>query len=554
MNNKIKIYPILILHLLVAGPVVNAQVADTIKNNEVVTELPAEEVEVIKLFQARLEDAKKIEILPEAPPDRTLESFQYFVNIKPIELEYLDPAIKPIAMLSDPKPKIYNGFVRGGYGNLNTIDAALAYHYHSDKETELAIIADYLNINNKSRAFHKFQNANIQLDLNQNVNKLLSAGLGIESNLKDVYFFGSEIDSTETDSSKYQRRINKIGFDLAAYNSEINPYNFNYRFGLSYSNLQFSNENLAENNFKVSLTTSKSINKNFNVYLNGLLDLSTILDTSSLNYNNYFVNPGIKFSNSSFNAHAAMNVAFVQDQTHLLPDVKLSFSPIDYNFIPYAFWKSELQKNNLNNLIEVNPFLSSGFIQRTDNTIINQYGIGAKGIFQLVNYDIKLSYGTTENLILFDSELTQDGLLQFNILKDTAEIFQVNAGVEYDVNDNLSFHSDFTFKNYELKNNKRPWHLPTYQLDIALAYKLLEGKLLINPKLYLRQGVYVLDAEDQAQQLNPLIDFNFNIEYSIKERLSIFGKINNILASEYQLWDQYSYFGLNGIIGIKAVF
>lgn len=553
--SKQKLYKFVITAcLLLLGQVqIEAQVLDT-SQNKVEVNLPSEQLEVIKLFQARLEDAKKISVLPESPPERPLESFQYQVNIRPIELDYLEPVIRPISMLSDPKPEKKNGFVRAAYGNLNTINAGLGYNYLSPRETEINLMADFLQMNNKSRIFHQYQNIDVNLGVYHNVGPLLAVAVDADYDRKSLFFFGSDIDSTETDTSKYRRTINKFGFGINFLNGETNVYNFDYEGGLKYQNVSLSNENLQENNFLVSLRAAKGISENLTAGLEAKIDITSILDTASLNYNNYFVKPFVSYGTDKLKLDAGLNFAFDQFKNYYLPDLFLSYSPVDYSIIPYAFWKGELQKNNISHLLSINPFLSKNIIPDLSNTVIQKYGAGIKGAFSTINYDIQVSYGRTDDLILFNSVLNEDEILQFDILKDTANILEIGAGIDYEINEDLSLNSDFKFRNFDLNNNVKAWHLPTYQFDFELRYFLLEKKLLINPKLYLRDGVFVKNADGIEEQLNPLVDFNLNVEYKIKDQLRVYGQVNNVLASEYQRWDNYSQYGLNALVGLKVSF
>ncbi len=530
-----------------------AQKVDTIKT-PISKDLPAEQVEVIKQFQARLEDARKINIVPEQTASRKLESFDYNVNIRPIQLAYLDPDIKPIAMRSDILPKKYNGYARAGYGNFNAIDAGVGYNYLFDSGSEITIMGNFLRMNNKKESFQKYQNLDTKLGINHIFSPLIALNVNAGYQRKNVFFFGSPIDSIGLDSSLYNRTISKFGFGMKAFNAETNVYNVNYTFGVNYNNVNLVDENLLENNFIVNLNASKTINDHFTIVLNGKVDLTTILDTANFNYNNYFINPGVAFSNEKLNVRASVNFGFTKDKTYYLPDLMLSYSPGDYRIIPYAFWKSEIQKNNIDHLIDVNPFLSTGIVPNIENSIINRYGIGMKGVVNGLSYDGQINFGKTDNLILFNAVLNEQNLRQFEILKDTASILQFKAGADYAVNDHFNINTDLSFNKYTLNENEKPWHLPLYQIDVEVNYFLLENKLKISPKLFLRDGTFVQNEDLSIKELNPLIDFNFMAEYTIKNQFSIYGKVNNILASEYQLWDNYSYYGLNAMFGLKAVF
>ncbi len=554
MNNIIrKVFLLAILGLIVCSNTAIGQESDSLELVEP-KDLPSEQVEVIKLFQARLEDAKKINIEPESPESRILETFSYEVNIRPLELNYLEPVIRPIAMIPDAKKENKNGFVRVGYGNLNTYDASLGYNYLTRRETEINLNGDFLQMNDRSELFKQFQSIESDLNLNHNVGPLLSIGARANYDRKALFFFGSDIDSTETDTSKYRRNINRFGLGLQASNGEENVYGLNYNLDLNYEFVNLANEILQENNFLIQGGLDKSINDQISLGLEARADISSISDTSSRAYNNYFVKPKMNYSNGKIQVKGGIDFAFTADGTKYLPDIQLSYSPIDYGFIPYIFWKGDVQKNNYSNVLQFNPFLSEDLSSTLANTEHYRYGIGSKGSLKAILYDVNVSYGKANNLILFRSFVDDLNRRKFLILSDTAQILEINGGFSFDLNQNVTLKTDFNFSSFDLNKNERPWHLPNFRFDFEAQVNLLNEKLLLRPKLFLRDGVSILNTENTVEELNTLVDFNLQAEYKIRSWLSAYAGVHNLLASEYQQWNNYSQYGLNAIIGLKAVF
>jgi len=69
--------------------------SDTIITNTGVIEV--DQVEVIKAFEAKLEDAKKISIQPKIKPIIPVEkTYDYNITIVPLSIEYPDPVIKKV--------------------------------------------------------------------------------------------------------------------------------------------------------------------------------------------------------------------------------------------------------------------------------------------------------------------------------------------------------------------------------------------------------------------------------------------------------------------------
>ena len=71
------------------------------------TELPSEQVDVVKEFDAQLKRIERLKITPSLPPiDTAKRALTYFIPSKPINLEYAAPKIRPLAIKGEkPNPR-----------------------------------------------------------------------------------------------------------------------------------------------------------------------------------------------------------------------------------------------------------------------------------------------------------------------------------------------------------------------------------------------------------------------------------------------------------------
>ena len=76
-------------------------------------DLPSEQVEVIKIFEAQLTDSEKIPLSPELPDVSTeVKKQQYEVPARTFNLDYPAPRIRPISYKSDEEiPDVYNAYL-----------------------------------------------------------------------------------------------------------------------------------------------------------------------------------------------------------------------------------------------------------------------------------------------------------------------------------------------------------------------------------------------------------------------------------------------------------
>lgn len=539
MNKHIKI-----LLCLLLGQCLYAQQGDTIKD------LPAEQVEVIKLFEARLADARKVNINPEPPAQRKLKEFNYEVNIRPILLEYPAPQIKPLEVSAEPEIRKYNGLLRIAGGNLNTLDAGVAYNFLTKQETEIGLNADYLSMNNKKERFQQVQNIDANIHFAHSISSLVSFSGELDFHSQDVGFYGSPLPENITDTTIYKRKLNDYGIGFKVFNAQENEFDVDYQLGFNFQNFNLVNEDLVENNLYVDGLLSKKINKHLSFGLGAIADISSITDTATLSYNNFLLEPEVKYNSEFFRLDAGMVFGFTGEKTYYLPNVELSFSPIDYGFVPYVFWKGSLQKNNIQTLFSYNPYLRTSIVPELRNSVLMRYGIGARGSLSSINYEADVAYGKTDDLILFNNFIDENGLRKFDISSDTSNILEVNLMADYKVNEHLILSTNFEFIDYSIV----AWHLPSYRFDFGLSSYLLDRKLKLNPSLYIRDGVTVLNDEREQEELPYMIDLNFHTQYQIGSQFLLYGEVNNILSSEYQRWYDYSNFGLNAKLGLKIKF
>jgi len=537
---------IIILALILCSHWLLAQTPDTIKD------LPAEQVEVVKQFEARLEDARKVNIVPEPPAQRVLKSFDYNVSIKPLALNYLEPSIRPLSIAKEAPRKFYRGFAEISAGNLRTLDAGFGYHYLTARETEIFLNGDFFTQENKKELFQKYRKIDVDLGVQHHLNELVSFQLGSNYKQRNVAFYGSPLDDfTEVDSSQYFRNLRNYGVNFKLWNSEENEFDLDYMIGFDYQNFSLVNENLYENNFDLNLLARKRIAEEFSAEISGLVDISNILDTATLSYNNYHIRPKLAYHTDDFGLSAGIDLVFAPGgRNYYLPDLSLSYALKNGTLIPFVFWKGEVEKNNLQHLFEKNPFLDTNVTAQLRNTVHQRYGFGLRGRLKALHYETSIGYGTSDDLVLFRNQINDQGLRQFTIDADSARVLNIKANIAYEWSESLDLHAGFDYNYYNIV----AWHLPTYTFDIQAVYRTLKNKLAISSTLFLRDGLSVLNDDREVEELPYMVDLNVGANYMITEQFNLFAEINNLLGSEYQEWFDYSNFGLNARIGLKAKF
>src|SRR5687768_3517216 len=79
-------------------------------------ELPTGKIEVVKDFEVRLAETKKIRIVPQPlVRDTTVRHYEYQLLETSPPIEYTVPEIKPLAIEPEQKPAYYPLFAKAGY-------------------------------------------------------------------------------------------------------------------------------------------------------------------------------------------------------------------------------------------------------------------------------------------------------------------------------------------------------------------------------------------------------------------------------------------------------
>ena len=112
-------------------------------------DLPSEQVDIIKSFDARLEATDRFQVDPELPPlDTTTRRLDYQVVTKALEVDYLPPKIRPLAMRGDDVPESYNGYLKLGGGFPASLYGNGFYNFSNKENFNLGISALHHSANN----------------------------------------------------------------------------------------------------------------------------------------------------------------------------------------------------------------------------------------------------------------------------------------------------------------------------------------------------------------------------------------------------------------------
>lgn len=520
------------------------------------TGLPGEEVDIVKEFNARLGEANRILLQPELPPLRTeTPILSYQIDSRVLNVQYLPPRIRPIALDRVDQGNIYQGYARLGFGFPKSFLGDFSYDLTNDN-VEFGVDINHLSANNTDKVENqKFSNTGILADATfySDLGFAVNAKAGYNRDILHFYGyndldddFASELSFEEDD---VKQRFSLITAEASIFNSEETVANIDYHGDID---MYFLEDNYAarETGFRIAGSASKWIGQTHAIKADLILDFTSYRDTLDQNLNNFFLVPSYAYHGDRFRVNVGMRIAAHDDEFYFFPQLEGSVNVIENILTAFAGVDGNLRKNSFRSLTDYNPFLQSRNIVR--NSFVSHYYGGIKGEYLGADYRAQIGFESIDNLALFTSD--QDSIPRFNVLYDTANVITLSGELIFPLLTDLEIRGNVTYRIYDLENQEKAWHLPSLTLNAGADYTMLDGQLKLKADVFIENGVPVPNATEGSNNLNALLDVSAGAEYFFTEQIGGFIQVNNIANNRRQRWRHYPTFGLNAVAGVSARF
>lgn len=268
--------------------------------------------------------------------------------------------------------------------------------------------------------------------------------------------------------------------------------------------------------------------------------------------------PSLVLLINDFRVQAGFNLVYQNDVSAVLkqltvyPTFEVNYKPFKW-LRPYIGLGGDIQPNFWHTLVADNPWLASQPVLGHTNESFVFYG-GIQGdITPQTAFYAGAKLGSYQNLPFF-----------LNTVGETR-----NFAVEYDPETSLlNIFSELNHTNhratlvtrlkgnyyaYKPKKLPKPWHKPSYDLELLSTYNLYD-KILLKGNLYCLGGVEALDPTTQtAKPLKDIIDVGFGVDYLWNQRVSVFLECQNLLARAQPRYLNTSSRGLNFLLGVSYI-
>ncbi len=516
-------------------------------------DLPSEEIEVVKEFEAILEESEKLAVNPALPPvDSTSRKLVYDIPSKTLSLDYPPPKIRPIAMKGDAVTEAFKGYTKLGYGIPNSPYGELAYNHSDGDKLSVGGHIKHHSANYKKLEHQRFAETFGKLDGTY----FFDQGFAVDANLNytndEVHFYGYDHTAESFEREPIRQIFKTFEFGTRFYNGERTNGDINYSAAFDFYR-QTDNFAAGENNFDIELGATKWFKSKHPLNIKLITDFTIYEDTIKQELSNFYLQPNFTYHGEGFKIKLGANLTSNNDILRVFPDVEASYSIVGNKLGAFVGWNGDLQKNTMRSLSDYNPFIATYSRLELRNTAYNNFYGGVRGTLQVVDYEATAGLKKADNLALFLNDNQEDSK-RFFTLYDTVDIFYIKGSVKAKPISGLEVILTVGQNIYTTTVQAKAWHLPSIEANASVRYTTLNDKLLLKGELFVENGVPFIDELGTVDNLNGLIDLSLGAEYRFSKNFGVFVDANNLASNNRQRWYRYPTYGLNILGGITARF
>lgn len=562
------------------------------------------EVEVVKAYQPTIQEARKINDIPQIKAEQTeAPTFEYSIFSKPVFTTFDPTPVAAAKMVGEPRPELKNGLLKLGLGNYLTPYGELFFNTRPGKKSNFGIHFGHLSSSGKIKLLNDDKVKAPQSLTSGEIfgehffrKSSLSGSLSFDRNAFSYYgYTGEQLSDEQKDQMipwfGEKQYFSKGTASIRLKSETLSKAELNYDFGTKFHYLT-SKTGQKESELLVSGDVSKKIDNAL-----GMLNASLTIFKADSIFNrstNVFgskqqtilrANPSFLWSVESASLQIGLNTAGVFDQDEsvkflIWPKVKASWSPVPQVLTLFAGVDGHLQHNSYSAIAAENPYVDPYHdVKNTNYKYVVSGGFKGK-LSPKTNYVAEASYSVIEDQHFYTLEsrnfnfpLESDRRIfnTFNWLYDDVNVLKLSGEVLHSVSDNFSLHLLGNYYSYEMKSLKKPWQMPEFDFTCSGIYKPIE-QLKFTADIFIvgKRTALLQDYEADPKQtaldpnkvfnsekeisMDPIIDLNVGAEYQFSPKLNFFFKLNNFGFQKYEQWLGYANKNLNWLAGISYSF
>lgn len=530
------------------------------------------EVTLYNPYKPSLAVIRKMSFLPDMIDTAKVKpEFRYVVSAKPFQPEYTISPIKAAALLPDPLPKLYRGYVKLGFGNHITPLAEISITNERSKKGAFGFYGRHFSTNddivlqNAKEVYGGYMDNDASIFGRKFFKKsILEGSVDLTHKVRHAYGYDPEIVDYSPGKDDIRMSYNNIGAKASFSSLTLDSTEFYYDFDLFY-NYFYHKDNFFQHNTGLDGIMAKSFNElyigsglSFKYYKNAdYLDTGSDIITS--------ISPFIKKRSSQWNYKLGFQALLDRESfMHLYPDIEFGFSIVPSYLSFFAGLSGKMERNDPLKLVSENPYLVSdqfpefapnGTLFRlvdTDHKLIINSGVkGNTGIGG--NYLVSATYSIIENMIYYSNLIFPDTINPramgnyFLPIADDVKLLNIHAEMNGPLNEKISYSWMANYYQYDTGEDFA-WNKPNWDGRLGLKYnlrdKIIAGieltavgkrKQIINGDILSLQAGYISYPKDMPVHFN----MNLTAEYRYSKILSFWARFNNIAFERYYEWAFY---------------
>lgn len=527
-------------------------------------QIEVNQVEVVKQFEAEIEEAEKINIPPViAIPKMEKKKYKYDVTIVPLSLKYPEPEIKPLSMKRDEAIESDQFYLKGGYGNLKNPFMKFRWATHGDDKYEINAHVDYYALDNSRKVeYQKMNDLDLGMDVKYRLKDNMQLRVGSDVTMSERFFYFIYSDKQLSTPEKLKRNTNNFAFYGGIENIEPINGKFEYNLGARFSYINTTNFSANEQLLDINGSARYRFNSSF--YLQIPLELNTVrydvIDVADAQAN--FIadfNPHFVYHKGKFNVQIGAEFLHDKETNRIWPTVNVNYALIGKELQVFAGTDQKKVINDLKNILEFAPWANSRFRNLSVNTAKEHYG-GVRGNFTFINYEGRVGYRQNTNQTLFTNyrvnALESNDKLSIDYT-DMNTVF-INGNIDFQVSDLLTVGGALIKNFYDPKERGEAYGLLGLEVNAWGKLRLLNEKLLVKSDLYLADRSISLypSATNLPTTVKGthLFDLNFGGEFWPVKKVGIFADAYNVLNNKNVRWYGYPQVGIHFNAGVLVKF
>ena len=511
-------------------------------------DLPSEQIEVIRSFEARLMDAEKLRLSPTIPgPDTTrVLTYDYTLSSRPLAVTYTEPDIRPIGMRKESLPEPYNGFLRAGYGFPNSPLLEAGYHLDNQSNMSMAITGRHLSAKKDDIPNQRFRDTHVALSGQYVLSPYFTVATDVSYDINDYYYYALHFLEDSTINENVKKRYQNLSAQAKISNSQPTENHMDYFASIKLNHLT-DNRASRENNLDLTFGATKWLDETHPFSLELGLEFTGLKDTLTRHLNNFYLKPTFTWVDDRFSIMAGLNLSSSSDEFYFFPLAEASYKIAGHTLVAFAGIDGDLYKNNYTNLSSYNPFINHRLDSLGNSSRTKIYG-GVKGLYRQFTYSAEVRYQSIERMAFY---LPNENLpYLFDPIFDESKVYTGEITLAARINDNIRLQTQATLNLFRPETEEEAWHIPALVWNFGGMYNSLDQKFQLKANLFVESGIQYRDEEGDTESLSGLFDLNLSADYFFNDHLAAFVSLQNIFNNKRQRWVNYPSFGINAHAGV----